>query len=95
MTVRAFLAVAPGPRHLVACHRNGTYSYWCPLNERWVTHAASVPEHALIVLPEEEARVRRAMWRAMAPNPTDHQAPASGALVHPVVGRISESGEKP
>jgi hypothetical protein len=66
MTVRQFLAVAPGPRHLVACHRDGTYSYWCPLNLRWVLAAASVPEHALIVLPaEEEARVRRAMWRQM------------------------------
>ncbi len=32
---------------------------------------------------------------AKAPNTADHQAPASGALVHPVVGRISESGEKP
>ena len=66
MTVRAFLSLAPGPRRLVACHRNGTYSYWCPLNERWFLGAASVPEHALIVLPaEEEARVRRAMWQQM------------------------------
>lgn len=66
MSVRQFLAVAPGPPNLVACCRNGTYNYWCPLNERWVYGATSVPEHALIVLPaEEEARVRRAMWRQM------------------------------
>lgn len=29
-----------------------------------------------------------------APNPTDHQAPASGALVHPVVGCELSNGEK-
>lgn len=32
MSVRQFLAVAPGPRRLVACCRDGTFNYWCPLN---------------------------------------------------------------
>lgn len=29
------------------------------------------------------------------PNPTDHQAPASGALVHPVVGQTEPQETEP
>lgn len=42
-----------------------------------------------------EHQAAREAFQALggSPNPTDHQAPASGALVHPVVGQTSQEND--
>lgn len=64
MTVRSFLGIVVRTVNCVSCHRDGTVTYFDPLNEQWIENARTIPIHALTVLPaDEEARVRRHLAR--------------------------------
>jgi hypothetical protein len=41
-------------RPCVSCHKDGTFSFYCPLRLTWISNAQTVPTYVRSLLPDDE-----------------------------------------